>query len=57
MQQVSKQDRYHSFLEQKYKRLIEESYNLRYTDHSLSDILAFEALRLYKKMQYLHFQP
>lgn len=51
-----KQQRYHSFLQRKYQRLLEESYNVKYTDHSLSDVLAFEALRLHQKMEFLRFQ-
>lgn len=53
MQQLTKQKRYRNFLEQKYKRLVEESYNLKYTDHGMSDILAFEALILRQKMTFL----
>ncbi len=50
-----KHKRYHSFLEHKYKRLIEEAYNVQFTDHSLSDILTFEALHLHQKMKFLQF--
>lgn len=49
----AKHQRYHSFLERKYKRLVEEAYNLQYTDHSLSDILTYEALHLYQKIRFL----
>ena len=55
MTSSAKQERYKGFLERKYKRLIEEAYNVEYTDHGLSDILTFEALRLYQKMQFLKF--
>lgn len=48
-----KQERYKNFLERKYKRLVEEAYNIQYTDHGLSDILSFEALSLYQKITFL----
>lgn len=48
-----KHKRYQNFLDQKYKRLVEEAYNIQYTDHSLSDILTFEALRIYQKIKFL----
>ena len=46
---------YKRFLEQKYRRLLEEAYNLQYTDHSLSDILTYEALQLRNKISFLRF--
>lgn len=33
-------------LERKYANFIEEAYNIKYTDHSLSDILYYEAHKL-----------
>lgn len=51
----TKHKRYLNFLERKYKRLVEEAYNVQYTDHSLSDILSFEALNLRQKITYLQF--
>lgn len=51
----AKHKRYKNFLERKYKRLVEEAYNVQYTDHSLSDILFYEALHLYQKMNFLQF--
>lgn len=53
MKTEAKHKRYASFLENKYKRLVEEAYNIRYTDHSLSDILMYEALRIDQKMRFL----
>jgi len=44
---------YRNFLEQKYRRLVEEAYNLQFTDHSLSDILTFEAMQIYQKINFL----
>ena len=49
----TKQLRYQSFLERKYKRLIEESYNIQFTDHGLSDILTYEAMQIDQKMRFL----
>ena len=42
------------FLERKYGRLIEESYNLKYTEDSKSDVLAFEAIQLEQKLKFLN---
>jgi len=44
--------RYKNYLERKYKKLIEEAYNVQYTDHSLSDILTYDALRLRHKLSF-----
>lgn len=53
MTTTTKHKRYYRFLELKYKRLIEEAYNIQYTDHSRSDILTFEALNLRQKIVFL----
>jgi hypothetical protein len=39
-----------SDLESKYKSLVERAYNLRQTDDSLSDILYFEAEKIWRKL-------
>jgi hypothetical protein len=39
----------------KYKQLIEESYNLRQTDHALSDISEYKAIKLLHKINRLRF--
>jgi len=43
------------YLERKHKRLIEEAYNVKYTDASLSDVLTYEALQLDQKLKFLQF--
>lgn len=55
MKTKTKHENYQSFLERKYSRLVEEAYNLQYTDHGLSDILTYEALNLYQKITFLKF--
>lgn len=52
---ASKHKRLKNFLERKYQRLVEEAYNLKYTDASTSDILTFEALKLDQKLKFLQF--
>ncbi len=52
METTAKQKRYKNYLERKYKKLIEEAYNVQYTDHSLSDILTYDALRLRHKLSF-----
>jgi hypothetical protein len=47
-------------LNNKYKQLIEEAYNLRQTDHALSDISEYKAIKLLHKinrLRYLNRQP
>ncbi len=51
----SKHIRLKKYLERKHKRLIEEAYNLKYTDSSLSDVLTYEALQLDQKLKFLQF--
>ena len=44
----------------KYKQLIEEAYNLRQTDHALSDISEYKAIKLLHKinrLRYLNREP
>jgi len=42
-------------LSNKYKQLVEEAYNLRQTDHALSDISEFRAIKLLDKLNKLKF--
>lgn len=42
-------------LNNKYKQLVEEAYNLRQTDHALSDISEFKAIKLLDKLNKLKF--
>ena len=42
-------------LNNKYKQLIEEAYNLRQTDHALSDISEFRAIKLLDELNKLKF--
>lgn len=47
-------------LSDKYKQLIEEAYNLRQTDHALSDISEYKAIQLLHKinrLRYLNREP
>lgn len=55
MNAASKHKRLKSYLERKYSKLIEEAYNLKYTDHERSDVLTFEALQLDQKLKFLEF--
>jgi len=49
------QNNYKEYLENEQKRLIEEAYNVKYTDSSLSDILIYEALKLDQQLKFLQF--
>lgn len=51
----SKHSKVKEYLERKYKRLIEEAYNIEFTDASLSDVLTYEALQLDQKLKFLQF--
>ncbi|WP_412986182.1 Lacal_2735 family protein [Pontimicrobium sp. IMCC45349] len=42
-------------LRKKYKLLIEEAYNLRQTDHALSDFSEYRAMQLLNRMNRLKF--
>lgn len=47
-------------LSNRYKQLIEEAYNLRQTDHALSDISEYKAIQLLHKinrLRYLNREP
>lgn len=42
-------------LTKRYKKLIERAYNLKHTDHELSDISEYKALKLLNKLNKLKF--
>ncbi|MEQ3664165.1 MULTISPECIES: Lacal_2735 family protein [unclassified Olleya] len=42
-------------LNKRYKQLIEQSYNLRQTDHEQSDVSAFKAIKILNKLNRLKF--
>ncbi|MEL0645532.1 Lacal_2735 family protein [Olleya sp. Ti.3.14] len=42
-------------LNKRYKQLIEQSYNLRQTDHEQSDVTAFKAIKILNKLNRLKF--
>ena len=42
-------------LSKRYKLLVEQAYNLRQTDHALSDISEFRALKLLNKLNRLKY--
>ena len=44
-----------SKLKQQYLQLIEDAYNLRETDHALSDFFAFKATKILNKINKLKF--
>lgn len=55
MNTASKHKQLYLYLKLEHKILIEEAYNIMYTDHELSDILSFEALQLDQKLKFLQF--
>lgn len=42
-------------LQNRYKYLIEQAYNVRQTDHELSDISEFKAIKLLNKLNRLQY--
>ncbi len=42
-------------LSKRYKQLVEQAYNLRQTDHALSDISEYRALKLLNKLNRLKY--
>ena len=44
-------------LQQRYKQLIEQAYNLRQTDCAMSDISEFRAIKLLNRLEYLSREP
>ena len=55
MVSISKLKEDQNRLNKKYKQLIEEAYNLRQTDHALSDISEYRAIKLLDKLNKLKF--
>jgi len=51
----SKHKRLKRFMKRKYNRLVEEAYNVQYTDAPLSDVLTYEALKLDQKLKFLKY--
>ncbi|QRM89616.1 Lacal_2735 family protein [Lacinutrix sp. WUR7] len=52
--------KHQSKLDKKYKNLVEQAYNLRQTDHALSDISEYRAIKLLgklNKLKYLSREP
>ena len=44
-----------SRLRKKYKKLVEQAYNFRQTDHALSDISEYKAIKLLDKLNKLNY--
>lgn len=42
-------------LDKRYKQLAEEAYNLRQTDHALSDDSEYKAMKLFRKLNKIKF--
>lgn len=42
-------------LQNRYKQLVEQAYNVRQTDHALSDISEFKAIKLLNKLNRLKY--
>ena len=42
-------------LQNRYKQLIEQAYNVRQTDHALSDISEYKAIKLLNKLNRLNY--
>ncbi|TDU42705.1 hypothetical protein BXY82_0098 [Gelidibacter sediminis] len=42
-------------LQTRYKQLVEQAYNLRQTDHALSDISEYKAIKLLNKLNRLKY--
>lgn len=42
-------------LQNRYKQLVEQAYNLRQTDHALSDISEYKAIKLLNKLNRLKY--
>ena len=47
--------KHQSKLDKKYKNLIEQAYNFRQTDHALSDISEYRAIKLLSKLNKLKY--
>jgi len=48
-------NQYQQKLNKRYKQLIEEAYNLRQTDHAMSDLSEFKALKLLNRLNRLRY--
>jgi len=47
--------RHQKKLDKRYKQLIEQAYNFRQTDHALSDISEYKAIKLLNKLNRLKY--
>ena len=55
MEQLTKIRNHQLKLQQQYKQLIEQAYNLRQTDCALSDISEYKAIKLLNKLNRLKY--
>ncbi|WP_452221120.1 Lacal_2735 family protein [Lacinutrix salivirga] len=55
MQHTEKLKLHKQKLRTKYKQLVEQAYNFRQTDHALSDISEYKALKLLNKLNRLNY--
>ncbi|WP_055435861.1 Lacal_2735 family protein [Lacinutrix algicola] len=55
MKKVNLLESHHQKLNSRYLQLIEQAYNLRETDHALSDDSEFKALKLLHKLNKIKF--
>ncbi len=55
MKYTNKYINHQAVLLQRYKRLMEEAYNVRYTDSALSDISEYRAIKLLHKINKLEY--
>ncbi|MCX7548250.1 Lacal_2735 family protein [Xanthomarina sp. F1114] len=55
MENSSKIKKHQIKLQKRYKRLIEQAYNLRQTDCAMSDISEFKAIKLLNKINRLNY--
>lgn len=55
MESISKITAKKKTLQEQYKKLMEEAYNLRQTDSALSDISEYRALKLLEKLNKLKY--
>lgn len=55
MNRINSIKKHQSKLNKKYKNLIEQAYNFRQTDHALSDISEYKAIKLLDKLNKLKY--
>ncbi|WP_353778114.1 Lacal_2735 family protein [Winogradskyella sp. 3972H.M.0a.05] len=55
MKNISKIKNHQIKLQLRYKQLIEQAYNLRQTDHALSDVSEYRAIKLLNKINRLKY--